>query len=549
MRVRQRGACVLGMLWATVAMAQIGAPRSDVDAVFSAWSGTDRPGCALAVAQAGEIVYAHGYGMANLESATPIRPESIFDVGSVSKQFTAMAVIMLSLDGRLSLDDDIRKYLPELPDYGDKITIRHLLNHTSGLRNYTDLFDLAGVPEVSLTTSRDALGLIARQTGVNFHPGDEFLYSDTNYFLAGEIVYRVTGQSLRQFSAERIFNPLHMTHTHINDNPRELVVGRASGYEPVGAAYQNYMSNFEQVGDGSVMTTVLDLTRWAQNLQTASVGGQAAVNLLTQPGLLNNGVKTAYGMGLFIDEYRGLKWYHHDGEWVGYRAAISSFPSENFHVVVTCNTLGDLDPMSLALKVSDLYLADRLATMPVTAPSAAASFAGLFWSPKRGTVRRFEESEGRLWLGHAKTGAPLQLVGPNAYRSQGETASTYAFTEHPAPGAGQLLSSTFGTTFEYFRIPESAPDVQSIEELAGTYTTTDLPNDWVLVAEGGRLLRRAPYAHDTELVPVFADTFIGSLSEGDFLIHFARDAQNQVTGFLVSGEMLRPVFVARAPGR
>ncbi|MGB8114775.1 MAG: serine hydrolase domain-containing protein, partial [Candidatus Sulfotelmatobacter sp.] len=187
-----------------------------VDRIFAEWNTTSSPGCALAVVKDGHVVYEHGYGMANLELGIAITPQSVFDIGSISKQITAMAILLLAQDHKLSLDDDVRKYLPEIPDYGSTITIRHMLHHTSGLRNYDDLFDLEGIPEADLTTDRDAMDLIVRQKGVNFKPGEEFLYSDTNYFLMSQIVKRITGQTLRQFAQDRIFGPLGMTSTHFH---------------------------------------------------------------------------------------------------------------------------------------------------------------------------------------------------------------------------------------------------------------------------------------------------------------------------------------------
>lgn len=545
MRLTGLAGLIIGLVATVPAMADVGTTRADVDGVFSAWSGTDRPGCALAVVSAGSVTYARGYGMANLETGSPNTPDSVFDIGSISKQFTAMAVVLLAQDGRLSLDDDVRKYLPELPDYGSTITVANLLHHTSGLRNYTDLFDLAGVPEVDLTTTRDALELIARQRGVNFQPNEEFLYSDTNYFLAGEIVRRVSGQSLREFSAHRIFAPLEMTHTHINDSPREVVAGRATGYEPTAGGYLNYLSNFEQVGDGSVLTTVMDLAKWERNFSNPKVGGRAAIDLLTSVSKLFNGTGTPYGMGLFIDEYRGLEWIHHDGEWVGYRAAISRFPTEQLSVIVTCNSIGMLDPMDLALRVGDIYLGAKLkANERVLGGGdgqAAARHAGLYWSPERGTVRRFEARDGVLMLGNTA----LALVGTDQYRSRGENSTTYRFVRDDGSGRPQLEAYSYGNTARYYRMPGLGPAGASLTDFAGIYRTDDLPSTWQLTVDGDRLIRRQPFMHDTELVPLFTDTFIGSLSEGDFLIHFVRGKDGRINGFLVSGEMLRPMLLTK----
>jgi len=536
---------LLGLALTTPVGADVGTTRADVDSVFAAWSGKDRPGCALAVVQGTTVSYARGYGMANLEAGVANTPETVFDIGSVSKQFTAMAVLLLVQDGLLSLDDDVRKYVPELPDYGATITIANLLHHTSGLRNYTDLFDLAGVPEVDLTTTRDALDLIARQHGNNFQPNEEFLYSDTNYFLAGEIVRRVSGQSLREFSARRIFGPLGMTHTHINDSPREVVPGRAMGYEPTAGGYLNYQSNFEQVGDGSVLTTVMDLAKWERNFTDARVGGRAAVELLTAVSKLFNGTRTPYGMGLFVDEYRGLEWIHHDGEWVGYRAAVSRFPSEQLSVIVTCNSIGALEPMELALRVGELYVGPHLKpSTPVptqTGAQTAARHAGLYWSPERGTVRRFEVRDGALTLG----GVALAPLGADQYQAEGESATTYRFVRDDGSGRPQLEAYSYGNTARYYRMPGVGAAAASPSEFVGSYRTDDLPAAWQLVAEGDRLLRRQSFMHDTELVPLFTDTFIGSLSEGDFLIHFLRAKDGRVSGFLVSGEMLRPILLTK----
>lgn len=518
-----------------------------VDAVFARYSASDRPGCALAVEKSGRVLYARGYGTANLEAAIPITPGTIFDIGSVSKQFTAMAVVLLIEDGRLALDDDIRKYLPEIPDYGARITIGHLLHHTSGLRNYTDLFDLAGVPEVDLTTSRDALELIARQRGINFRPGDEFLYSDTNYFLAGEIVRRVSGESLRQFSEERIFRPLGMSHTHISDQPREVVRGRAIGYEPIANGYLNYLSNFEQVGDGSVLTTVLDLARWQRNFEVPRVGGKRGIELLLGTTALNDGSRPFYALGVFVDGYRGLRWIHHDGEWVGYRAAVSYYPSQQLSVIVACNVIGDLNAMELAQRVADHYLG-AAAGPPAAIPRDADSGArvGLYWSLERGSLRRISAQDGVLMLGEGEEAEALRPDGQGGYRDpDAEAMTSYRFRAAKGSEPARLEARSFGGTVEFVRVAEAADHVLPLDDYVGRYVTPDLPGRWELVVDGGKLVRRQRYQHDSALTPLFADTFSGVLSEGEFVLHFVRDDNGHVTGLRVSSEGLRPMSLAK----
>src|SRR5882762_9896149 len=262
-----------------------------VDEVFGDLTKAGSPGCALGVYRDGKIVYAKGYGLANLEESAAITPGSVFDIGSTSKQFTAASILLLEQQGKLSVNDDVRKYIPELPDYGKKITILHLLNHTSGLRDYLTLFELAGVNIDNVTTDDDALNLIVRQRALNFDPGSEWLYSNTGFFLLSIIVKRVSGKSLREFAAENIFSPLQMNATTYRDDHTQLVPNRALAYDPKekAAGFSLDVSYFEQTGDGAVHTSVLDLLKWDENFYSAQIGGKELLAELQQPGELNNG--------------------------------------------------------------------------------------------------------------------------------------------------------------------------------------------------------------------------------------------------------------------
>ena len=533
-----------------------------VDRIFAEWNTTSSPGCALAVVKDGRIVYEHGYGMANLELGVAITPQSVFDIGSVSKQITAMAIILLAQDGKLSLDDDMRKYLPEIPDYGSRITIRHLLHHTSGLRNYDDLFDLEGIPEADLTTDRDAMDLIVRQKGVNFKPGEEFLYSDTNFFLMSQIVKRVTGQTLRQFAQERIFGPLGMTSTHFHDDHTMIVVRRATGYAPhKGGGFEIDMSNFEQLGDGSVMTTVEDLYKWEHNFDDPLVGGREAIHQLTTPGTLNNGQPIPYGMGLFIDRYRGLNWIHHSGEWVGYRAALSRFPDQHFSTQITCNCVGSMNPMTMAKQVADVYLANELAkaekmssaqsgtAMP---PATLRQYAGTYWSEKNGALRKFMVRDGKLVMEAPGITYDMVPVGDGQFEAvepDSEHKDRYVFRTAGTGSALQLEAWEGGAPAIYEAVKGPVPEASRLADYAGAYTSDELRATWTLVVQNGKLIRQQWMTEDEELEPAFTDGFIGDLSEGQFLIHFNRDRANHVTDFDVSTDMVRPMkFVKVANG-
>lgn len=386
-----------------------------VDEVFQDLTKAGSPGCALGVYRGGQIIYEKGYGLANIEENVPISPKSVFDIGSTSKQFTATSILLLEKEGKLSVDDDVHKYIPELPDYGKKITILNLLNHTSGLRDYLTLFDIAGVNVDSVTTEEDALALILRQKGLNFAPGSEYLYSNTGFFLLSMIVERVSGKTLREFAAENIFSPLQMTHTQFRDDHRSLMPERAMAYDENEKkdGFSLDVSYFEQTGDGAVHTTVEDLLRWDENFYSGQVGGKILLAELQETAKLNDGKRLNYAKGIIVSDYRGLKMVSHGGSWGGYRAQLMRFPDQHFSVATLCN-LGSSDPTRRASQVADVYLNSVMkpktvksaepddeerkkeaATIPLTKEQLAA-YAGDYWSEEMGVSYRLAVRDGAL---------------------------------------------------------------------------------------------------------------------------------------------------------
>jgi CubicO group peptidase (beta-lactamase class C family) len=367
----------LALASATMVMAAAAAggaeapPPAEIDRVFADLDRPDSPGCALAVVREGKVAYERGYGLANLEHHVAITPHTVFDIGSTSKQFTAAAIHLLAAEGRLSLDDDVRRWVTELPAYDTgPITIRHLLHHTSGLRDYLELMELTGARFEDVSTDDDALSLLARQKAANFAPGAEWLYSNSGFFLLSIVVKRASGRSLREFAAERIFAPLGMRETHFHDDHTMVVPNRATGYERAKAGgFTIDMSNFEQTGDGSVYTTVEDLVRWDRNFYDPIVGGRPLIDGLLRPGVLRSREPLKYASGLNIDAYRGLTTVSHGGSWAGYRAELLRFPEQRLSVICLCN-VSDARPSRRARQVAELFLADRMG--PAAAPSAAA---------------------------------------------------------------------------------------------------------------------------------------------------------------------------------
>ena len=283
-------------------------PEEQVDAIFAAYDNTRSPGCAVGVIRDGEFILRRGYGMANLEHGIPLSSESVFRIGSTSKQFTAAAILLLVEEGRVSLDGDVREYIPELHDFGTPVTIRHLLHHTSGYRDYLTLMGLAGYRGDDYYDDDDLLRMISRQRELNFEPGSEYLYSNTGYWLLSQVVERASGESLREYAAGKIFGPLGMDNTHFHDDHRIVVPNRASGYVSAGQdGYRIFMTTLPMVGDGGVFTTVDDLLAWDRNFYDPSIGSPGFVESMQTTAVLNDGEALTYASGLTVSTYRGLR--------------------------------------------------------------------------------------------------------------------------------------------------------------------------------------------------------------------------------------------------
>lgn len=356
----------------------------EVDAIFAPWDEPGSPGCALGVVEDGELAYERGYGFANLDWDIPIATDTVFYVGSVSKQFTAAAIALLAQDGAIDLGDDIREYFPEMPEYERPIAVRNLVHHTSGLRDIYTLMALAGIRIEDVFTDEQAIALIAAQRETNSAPGDEYLYSNSGYFLLAQLVERVSGKPLREFAEERIFAPLGMSDTHFHDRLGHIIERRAISYQPgggnrgqgagVGDFRVSYLGNFDKVGAGGLYTTVRDLLLWDRNFYTGDVGGATFLDLIHSRGLLTDGEQLTYAFGLTIDDYRGLRTVSHGGSMMGFKAAYLQFPEQRFSVIATCN-LGPINPMSLAQRVADIYLEDRLAPPETRRPGGRSGSA------------------------------------------------------------------------------------------------------------------------------------------------------------------------------
>jgi CubicO group peptidase (beta-lactamase class C family) len=522
-----------------------------VDSVFATLDRTTSPGCALAIYRNGAIVYSRGYGMANLEHGIPITSRTVFDIGSTSKQFAATAIVLLAQDGKLSIDDDVRTFIPELPVYQRPITLRHMLNHTSGLRDYLALMQLHGTDFEGVTTDQDALDLIVRQKAVNFEPGSEFLYSNSGFFLLSQVVKRVSGKTLAQFAAERMFLPLGMRDTHFHDDHRMIVTRRAVGYSPSPAGFAIDMSLFEQTGDGAVYTTVEDLLHWDNNFYAPTLGGEGLLRDLHTQGRLNNGDTISYALGLFVDQHRGLRRVRHGGAWAGYRADLLRFPEARTSVACLCN-LGTANPGGYADAVADVILRDRFAPVTVAqrpAPSASVAVSAEQLSRLEGDYRNAATGEQRritIRSGMLATSlAPVPLIANDSLTFEYQATLFLSFDPGPDGKARRLTERLLNgppQTFERF-VPITLSPAQ-LQEYTGAYHAVEVDATYEVRADSTGLSLGLPGDEPSRLMPSVKDHFTGP---GQLGVRFIRDARGRVTSFVIDAGRVRGIVAQRRP--
>lgn len=535
----------------TLARAQDRLPdslRTRIDSVFLRWDHTDTPGCALGISQRGKTVYEHGYGMADLQNGLAITPSSIFHVASVSKQFAAFSIGLLADDGRLSLDDDVRTYIPELPTSEPRITIRQLIYHVSGLRDQWQLLGYAGWRDDDLITEQDVLDIVTRQKGVNFKPGAEWVYSNTGYTLLAVIVKRVSGKTLRQFAQERIFEPLGMRSTHFHDDHTMIVPGRTSAYQPrPEGGWSISIPVFDTYGATSLFTTPRDLLTWMAQLDSPRVGSAKLIETIHTSGVLNDGTATNYGFGLSLGKYRGLRTVGHGGADAGYRSQVERYPERGIAVAVLCNA-SNSGPGVLTRRVVDVLLGTsappaRLSIDTVARPIAAearARWVGTYRDTISHDVLRIRQKGDTLSLGDGRRLTP--------------TSDTTVFS--PGGGAGAMLRIDGGvvrgltllpggTRQPYYRreIPY-APDRTALAAFAGDYYSDELDVRYKIVVGDSGLVVRARRLEEMRLEPAWRDAFTTNFGA---TLEFTRIGK-RVDGFTISDGRVRGVRFVRVGG-
>lgn len=512
-----------------------------VDRVFQKMTRPGAPGCAVGIEKNGRVILTRGYGTADLEHDVPITPATIFEAGSVSKQFTAASVLLLAQRGKLSLTDDVRKYIPELPNYGTPITINDLLGHTSGLRDWGEVEAMAGWPRTTrVYTNDDVLDIATAQRKLNYTPGTFYLYINTDYNLLAIIVGRVSGESLAAFSRKYLFTPLGMTHTQWRDDFRRVVKNRAIAYEPGEHGSRQLMPFEDTYGHGALLTTVGDLLRWNQALSNGTLGPYVTRELQRRTRL-NDGQPIIYARGLFIGSYDGEHAVFHDGLTAGYSTWLGRFPASRLSIALLCNSKGIVS-VPLAHSVADIFLPEPRSQAAVKlAPDQLARREGLYVDEVRGLpIRLTVAGDGLSMSG----GAALAAVSKDEFKS-GYNSIRFTDNDHFVTTTGDSGPMT------YVRARPWSPSVAKLQGYVGTYWSPEALATYRVTLNGNRLIATPVGRRDAALIltPLVSQAFEASGDNFQFVIHFIANSAGQVAGFAMSSNRVFALAFHRIPDR
>ncbi len=519
------------------------AQNTKIDGLFAPWNRTNSPGAAVVVLENGTVRYQQCFGAANLELGIPITSNTVFDAASVAKQFTGLATAMLVEQGRIRLDEEVRHYLPDVPDFGRVITVSHLLHHTSGLRDWPEVFSVSGMGMGDRITFQAILEMVRRQRDLDFVPGEKYSYSNTGYNLLAAIIAKVTGQSFANWTQANLFQPLGMSQTRFLDDPHALVLNGAESYTPASwGGFHKAGNQLAAPGSSSLFTTITDLAKWMLNFESGAAGGRGAIEAMHLPSKANSGELVRYGFGLSLGEFHGLKTVDHTGGWAGFRSVVFRIPEKRFGVAILSNA-GNLDTLRMARKIAEICL--DLAALPKVESSPAAnekpkteSSAAGDWQAYCGTYRLQPG-----WLltitlenGHLMTRASreakfgMEFTAKDCFMVQAYNAPI----QFERDGSGAVNSLLYrGLHAPRVTVPQM--NAEQLALFAGDYWSEELLVAWRLSFRQGRLMAWHGASGWVGFTPSDTDCF--DLDNG-LNLQFIRTA-GRVTGFKISGQRVK----------
>jgi len=523
--------------------------ENQIDLIFKEYDNSATPGLSVGFMQNGKLIFSKGYGMADLEHNIPIDSASVFSLASVSKQFTVFAILLLEQQGKLSLDDNIRKHLPEFKDYGDTITLRQLANHSSGIRSQLQLLGQSGYISDNVITKKDAHNIIFDQEELNFKPGSEFSYSNSGYVLLAEIVEKISSKPFSLFMKENVFSPLQMNNSFVMDNYHKIVKNRANSYEIENGAYLNAPANYSYYGSTGLYTTLNDLSKWTSNLSDPKIGNRVIYEKMNTRAVLNNGKNYGYALGQFVGDFNGLKQIYHSGGDAGYRAFLGRFPEQNVAILLLSNN-NTIDAQGKALEMVDIFLKPYYKSNSTTETNSSEleiikltssdlkKFSGSYLNPNNYIIRDvFVRNDTLIYSRQDQNGRETSLLAlekQNTFQF-GNNKKIQAFfsKKGTTESIGILVNGEVVELYsKYFPKKYSAKE---LEEFTGTFYSKELDTQYDLEVKEEFLTVSHPKMDLITLIPIKLDGFLSSSWQFRFL-EFERNQNNQIIGFRISAD-------------
>lgn len=512
-----------------------------IDSLFLAWNTPNHPGGTVGVMKNGKVIFSKAYGLASLEYLVPNTQNTIYNIGSVSKQFTAMGIIKLQLEGKLNVDDDIRKYLPELPDFGATITIRHMLHHTSGLRSLHAMLGLAGWRSDDSRTNDDLNRFMLTQKDLNFKPGDEYLYCNTGFMLMVNIIEKVTGEKFVPWMKKEIFGPLGLHNTYVENKYNRIVANNATSYNRYKNGFEREVEYWGYVGSGNVHSTTADLLKWGRNFYNPQKGWEKAFKLLITTDNFNNGKLNPYAFGVNIDRFKGHNRVQHGGSIGGFRAFICEFPDDKLNIAVLTN-YSTSNPKGKANAIANILLDNKdVQTPPLEKPNLVnlsltelQSFVGSFWNDHDNVKVKTGIKDSHLTM-TTRNGQSINLspVSQNSFiNEKDKTKRRYTFTQNRLTVSNKNSSQTF--------IRFNLPTSMKLNQYTGTYYSPEFETSYKIYIKNDTLYSHHPRHGDFKMKIIKANVLQGRYPFS--IVKFKRDKRHRITGIRVTNGRARNVW-------
>lgn len=530
-------------------------PEKRADQLFYTYNEEGVPGGVVGVIKRGEVAFSKAYGLANLSHGIPYEVNTPTNIGSVSKQFTAMAILLLEQQGKLSLDDDVRKHIPELPDLGQLVTIKNMLNHTNGFREVYNLIPMTGWKGEDMLRRQEIIELLKRQEELQAAPGEEYNYNNSAFILCAEIVERISGQSFPEFMEENVFAPLGMNSSVVRANPSVIIPGASQGYVSDSTGYHEAGDLYAAYGAGGIYTTVEDFSKWMGNFNRPVIGGEEVVSRLVTVDTLNNGDTMTYALGIGVSEFRGLEYYSHGGADIAHRAYLIYFPEIDAGVVAMSNN-ASFNSTGIAFEMAELYFSEMLDpeeeeeeetgeetdSTTITVPEELLqAYAGKYLLTQMGVTLNYEVVDGRLKM--SMEGQPdvfLDPISESEFTYEGVEA-TVEFVRNEAGEVTMAVHSQGGQKFELERAAPYDPTTEELQELTGKYFSRELETFYTLELRDTTLTLLIRNTEEIELSAMKKDTYKGDIYFIGEVV-FQRDERGQLSGFTASNGRTRGIL-------